>query len=262
MARHWDAAGDADRALAACLRAAGAAQRVHAPSEALVLYQRALALSEVAQLEVFERAADAAVQAGEADVAVGLLDQALALADPAAEPVRAGILHSQRAWYSWAAGIAGPSTHEHHASALALIPAEPPSAARARAVTDLAYTDMLDGRMASRASAPWRRWPSPATPARARSKGLALNVLGAARGALGDTEAAIECLREAVAIARETGGTEALGRAYVNLSSTARRRRPLRGGGRGRAGGRGGEPVGWGCIGIGPRSSPATPPSR
>ena len=220
VARHWDAAGDAGRALAACLRAAAAAQRVYAPSEALVLYQRALALSEDPQLEVFESAADAAVQAGEAGVAVELLDQALALADPAAEPVRAGILHSQRAWYSWAAGIAGPSTREHHASALALIPAEPPSEARARAVTDLAFTDMLDGRM-SEARERALEAVGVARVAGAREiEGLALNVLGAARGALGDTDAAIECLREAVAIARETGGAEALGRAYVNLSST------------------------------------------
>ena len=226
VARHWDAAGDADRALAACLRAAAAALGVHAPAEALMLYQRALALWEqgadfgMAQLDVFEHAAEAAVQAGEAAVAVALLDQALALADPAAEPVRAGILHSQRAWYSWAAGIAGPSTYDHHDRALALIPAEPPSAARARAVTDLAYTEMLDGRM-SEARERALEAVAVARDAGAREiEGLALTVLGAARGALGETDEAVECLRAGVAIARETSGTEALGRAYVNLSST------------------------------------------
>ena len=219
VARHWDAAGDAGRALAACLRAAEAAHRVHAPSEALVLYQRALALSEDAELDVFERAADAAVQAGEAGVAVGLLDEALAHADPTAEPVRAGILHSQRAWYSWAAGMAGPEMHEHHARALALIPPEPPSKARAQAVTDLAFTDMLDGRM-SEALERAEEAVALARDAGAREiEGLALNVLGCARGMHGENEAAIECLRTAVAIARETDGTEALGRAYVNLSA-------------------------------------------
>jgi AAA ATPase-like protein len=153
IARHWDAAGDADRALAACLRAAAAAQGVHAPAEALVLYQRALTLwdqvtePEMSRLDLLERAAETAVHAGEAAVALGLLDDAIALADPDADHVRAGVLHSQRAWYSWPAGAAGPSTYEHHTRALALIPAEPPSEARARAVTDLAYTDMLDGSM-------------------------------------------------------------------------------------------------------------------
>jgi DNA-binding CsgD family transcriptional regulator len=219
VARHWDAAGDRDRALAACLRAAGAAQRVHAPSEALVLYQRALELSEDAELEVFERAADAAVQSGEAGVAVGLLDQALALADPAAEPVRAGVLHSQRAWYSWAAGIAGPDTLEHHARALALIPSAPPTKARAQAVTDLAFTHMLDGRMGE-AHEHAQEAVALARAAAAREiEGLALNILGVTRGMQGEHEAAVECLREAVAIARETDGTEALGRAYVNLSA-------------------------------------------
>jgi DNA-binding CsgD family transcriptional regulator/tetratricopeptide (TPR) repeat protein len=229
VARHWDAAGEADSALGACLRAAGAAVSVHAPAEALVLYRRALALWEqvadaegvagTARLDVFERAANAAVQAGEARIALGLLDDALALADPVAEPVRTGVLHSQRAWYSWAAGAAGPSTYEHHTSALALIPAEPPSAARARAVTDLAYTLMLDGEMRTA-----REQADEAVAVARRSgarevEGLALNVLGATRGMLGENEDAVENLREAVAIARETGGTEALGRAYVNFSS-------------------------------------------
>ena len=159
------------------------------------------------------------MQAGEAGVAVGLLDEALALADPAAEPVRAGILHSQRAWYSWAAGMAGPEMHEHHARALALIPPEPPSKARAQAVTDLAFTDMLDGRM-SEALERAQEAVALARDAGAREiEGLALNVLGCARGMQGENEAAIECLRTAVAIARETDGTEALGRAYVNLSA-------------------------------------------
>ena len=220
VARHWDAAGDSERALAACLRAADAALGVHAPAEALVLYRRALELETgTARLDVFERAADAAVLAGEAETALGLLDEALALADPAAEPVRTGVLHSQRAWYSWAGGAFGPSTLEHHARALALIPAEPPSEARARAVTDLAYTEMLDGRNAEALERAVEAVAAARDAGAREIEGLALNVLGAARGMRGENEAAIECLQEAVAIARETGGSEPLGRAYVNLSA-------------------------------------------
>jgi DNA-binding CsgD family transcriptional regulator len=224
VARHWDAAGEPARALEACLRAAGAAAAVHAPAEALALYRRALALwgadTGPRRLDVLERAADTAVLAGEAGVALELLDEALALADPEGEPVRTGVLHSQRAWYSWAAGAFGPRTYEHHGSALALIPAEPPSEARARAVTDLAYTSMLDGQM-STAREQGIEAVAVARRAQAREvEGLALNVLGVTRGVLGESDAAIECLRAAVEIARETGGAEALGRAYVNLSST------------------------------------------
>jgi DNA-binding CsgD family transcriptional regulator len=226
VARHWDAASEPARALAASLRAAEAAVSVHAPAEALVLYQRALALWDqvpdpvLRRLDVLERAAETAVHAGEAEVALALLDEALALADPESEPVRTGILHSQRAWYSWPAGAAGSSTYEHHASALALIPAEPPSKARARAVTDVAYTNMLDGHMSA---AREQALEAVAVARRAGAReieGLALNVLGAARGMLGEPEDAVACLRDAVAIARETGGAEALGRAFVNLSST------------------------------------------
>jgi DNA-binding CsgD family transcriptional regulator len=220
VARHWDAAGDSERALTACLRAADAALGVNAPAEALVLYRRALELEAgTARLDVLERAAEAAVLAGEAEAALGLLDEALALADPAAEPVRTGVLHSQRAWYSWTGGAFGPSTLEHHARALALIPAEPPSEARARAVTDLAYTEMLDGRNAEALERAVEAVAAARDAGAREIEGLALNVLGVARGMLGDNDTAIECLREAVAIARETGGTEPLGRAYVNLSA-------------------------------------------
>jgi DNA-binding CsgD family transcriptional regulator len=220
VARHWDAAGDSERALGACLRAADAALGVHAPAEALVLFQRALELETgPPRLDILERAADTAVRAGEAGTALGLVDEALALADPDAEPVRTGVLHSQRAWYSWAGGDFGQSTREHHDRALALIPAEPPSEARARAVTDLAYTEMLDGRNAKALERALEAVAAARDAGAREVEGLALNVLGVARGMRGEIDAAVECLREAVAIARETGGAEPLGRAYVNLSS-------------------------------------------
>jgi DNA-binding CsgD family transcriptional regulator len=223
VARHWDAAGERERALEACLRAAAAAAGVHAPAEALALYQRALALwdegSGVRRLDVLERAAETAVHAGEAGLAIELLDQALALADATAEPVRTGMLHSQRAWYSWVGGVFGDATYAHHASALALIPPEPPSAERARAVTDMAYTYMLDGHMAEAREHAAEAVAVARLSGAREVEGLALNALGTTRGVLGENEAAVECLRAAVAIARETGGTEALGRAYVNLSS-------------------------------------------
>ena len=230
VARHWDAAGEPAEALAAGTRAAAAAEGVYALTEALVLYERALelwdrvpdaeAVAGMSRLDLLERTAQAAVLAGDASRAVTLLDQALTLADPAAEPVRTGALHSLRAWCGWPAGAAGPATYEHHAAALELIPAEPPSLERARAVTDLAFSTMLDGRQqeatehAAEAIAIARR-------AGAREvEGLALNVLGSGLGAVGRADEAIAALREAVAIARELGSSEALGRAYVNLSST------------------------------------------
>ena len=220
VARHWDAAGDSQRALAGCLRAADAALGVHAPSEALELYRRALELETgTARLDVLERAADAAVLAGEAETALGLLDEALALADPAAEPVRTGVLHSRAAWYSWAGGAFGPATCEHHARALDLIPAQPPSEARARAVTDLAYTEMLDGRNAEALERAIEAVAAARDAGAREIEGLALNILGVGLGMRGEHDAAIESLREAVAIARETGGSEPLGRAYVNLSA-------------------------------------------
>ena len=230
VARHWDAAGETREALPASTRAAAAAEGVHALTEALVLYERAITLWDevpdaeryagLSLLDLLERAAETAVVAGEAARALALLDRALELADPVAEPVRTGVLHSLRAWSAWPAGAAGPAMYEHHSRALELIPAHPPSPERARAVTDLAYTHMLDGRMHAASE-----HAADAVTAARRSgareiEGLALNVMGAAAGALGRPDEALAALHEAVRIARETGGTETLGRAYVNYSST------------------------------------------
>ena len=59
------------------------------------------------------------------------VEEALRLVDPAADPVRAGLLHNSRGWYD--AGGADPEVlFAANREAVRLVPAEPPSAARAQ----------------------------------------------------------------------------------------------------------------------------------
>ena len=96
VAGHWHAAGDERSALAAGTRAAVAAEGVHAFAEAAAQYERVLDLWErvadpedvagIPRLEVLERAGATLLQSGSATRAIDRLDQALALADPVADP--------------------------------------------------------------------------------------------------------------------------------------------------------------------------------
>jgi DNA-binding CsgD family transcriptional regulator len=78
IARHWDAAGEAARALPAAWRAAADAAGALAYAEQLVMLERVL--------ELWEAVADAATLTGTSRVAV--LDQAVAAGDLAGEPER------------------------------------------------------------------------------------------------------------------------------------------------------------------------------
>ncbi len=228
VAGHWHAAGDERSALAAGTRAAVAAEGVHAFAEAAAQYERVLDLWErvadpedvagIPRLEVLERAGATLLQSGSATRAIDRLDQALALADPVADPVRTGVLHSRRAWTSWAAGAAGPETDAHHEAALRLIPAEP-TPERAAAVTDLAFTQMLNGRHRAATASAREAIELACRAGDRRVESLARTVLGSALGSLGELDESIASLQTAVEIAQAEHLPEELGRAYVNLSA-------------------------------------------
>ena len=229
IANHWHAAGEQRSALAASVWAGAAAEGVHAFAEAGVLYERALAswdavddAEEVAgasRLDVLERAAEVVLRAGNTERALALLDSALELADPEADPVRAGVLHSRRAWTTWSAGTAGPRTFADHEAALRLIPSEPPSAERAHAVTDLAFTEVLSGHIDEALTAAQQAADLARRVGDRRIESLALTAMGSALGTLGRTDEGAACLRAGLMLAREEGHPEEVGRAYVNLTA-------------------------------------------
>ena len=141
LAEHWYRARRPAEALAWSVRAASSAERVYAHGEAARHCERAL--------ELWDQVPDAAVRAGldragmhtwaararehvgDQGRALSHVEEALRQLDRAAEPVRAGLLHHLRGWY--ATGTADLDVLlAASREAVRLVPAEPPSTARAR----------------------------------------------------------------------------------------------------------------------------------
>ena len=141
LAYHWDAAGDERRALGASIDAALSSERGYAFLDAHRRYLRALELWDrvepvgaevsVDRVDILVRAAETAVMVGEYRAAVDLGRQALAGVDAQADPARAASLQERQRWYLWEAGdrVAAEAAV---VEAERLVPAEPPSASRAR----------------------------------------------------------------------------------------------------------------------------------
>src|SRR6516162_8862575 len=155
LAYHWYAAHDLGRALLASVQAGQAAEAAFAPAEAAGHYERALELWEQApeaaasspldRGALLQRAAQAADLAGKDLRAVALISQALTETDAADEPLRAGVLLERLARYQWGAGDTAAAVAAVE-RAVAVIPAEPPSAERARALAAHGQLLMLRSR--------------------------------------------------------------------------------------------------------------------
>ena len=154
QAYHWHAAPDISRALVSAWQAAGQAGRALAYPEQLAMMSRVLELWEqvpgaaqrigadrVAVLEAAVRAADLA---GEDDRGVMLAQAALREVDAAAEPARAALLLEVSGRLKYHLGRAEYA--DDLREAVRLVPADPPSPARARVLQVLAhFTLHVDG---------------------------------------------------------------------------------------------------------------------
>ena len=119
--------------------------------------------------------------------------------------------------YLWVVGREDEAAAAYR-EAVATLPADPPSAERARVVAAEGQLLMLRGH-AREAIARCEEALAVARAVGARAEeGQALNTLGACRSGLGEHEAGEACLREALAIALELQHLDDVGRAYVNLS--------------------------------------------
>lgn len=227
LARHWSEVGDADRALSASLRAGIAADEAYAPSEAALQYERALRLWSLApravaeagldRVELLERTARVE-SSGSSAKAIEHTSEAIALVDPA-DAVRAGLLHERLGRYRWINGD-GAGAMEAYLEAMRLVPAEPPSAARARVTASLGQILMILARFED--SVPLCEEALAA----ARAVGArdveahALNSLGQDVAYLGDVDRGLAMLQESLALARVIGSADDAARAYVNLVDT------------------------------------------
>jgi DNA-binding CsgD family transcriptional regulator len=188
LAAHWFESHDLARALPALVAAGKAAEEGLAFAEAQRHFERALdlwdQLPEVAarlpldRAELFDRAAQAAHQAGDEQRAVALARAGLDHLDAAAELVRAALLAERLGSYLWLSG--SDESLDAYQRAVDLVAAAPPSAARARVLAGRARALMIASRVReAQASAEQALAAARAAGARPE-EGRALLVLGGA----------------------------------------------------------------------------------
>jgi DNA-binding CsgD family transcriptional regulator/tetratricopeptide (TPR) repeat protein len=227
LARHWHAAGEDEPALAASVAAAAEAERRHGYAEATAHYARALEVwprvdgpataAGMSRVALLRRAAEATNLAGESTRAATLIRSALEEIDAGLVPDVAGELHERLGRYLWAAGASEAATVAYE-QAVRLVPATPPSRARARVLGAWGQALMLLARYdESRAQCEEAIAIARSVGAR-REEGHALNTLGVDLACLGDPDGAVAHLKEARAIAEEVADLDDLARAYLNLA--------------------------------------------
>jgi DNA-binding NarL/FixJ family response regulator len=210
LAHHWYEARDAGQALPALLRAGRAAERMFAFGNAFAHYHLALSLwpavtqsvEGMTRHDLRVRTAAAAALTGAYHRAIALVHAALQ-DDSAVEPdvVRTGALLERLAVYHLGSG--NPDAAQPVARrALDLLPADPPSVARAQVLGILAQALGLQGhydesnRLAEEALATARVVGS------AEAEIRALGCIGRNAAAVGDAGSGVRTLRQALTLAR------------------------------------------------------------
>lgn len=228
LAYHYFAAHDLEAALVASIAAGRAAFEALAFSESRRHYDRALELwaqvpdaeakAGVDELEILRDSGESAFLLGDADRAVALFRSALAHVDAEEDPVTAALLYERISKSLWVGGYGEEALAECR-RAVELLPADPPSAERARVLA-------ADGQMLM-VSAKYEESRQRCEQAIEISRqvgdraveGHALNTLGVAVATLGDPDRGIEYLRRARAIAYEVGNVDDIARTYTNLET-------------------------------------------
>jgi DNA-binding CsgD family transcriptional regulator len=229
LAIHWERAGDLPRALPATIEAAAQAEQAYALAEAHRHYERALELwdrvpvaAELVALDlvaVQQRAAEAASLILDQPRAVQLVRAALAGVDRRSDPVRAGLLLERLGHYLWL--MPDEAALATYQEAVELIPAQPPTAERARVLAG--YADILGllGRTAEcRREAEEALAAARQTGAR-REQGQSHAALGTALAFLGDADGGLAHLGDAVRIAQEVTDVDGFGWAYFSLAQVS-----------------------------------------
>jgi DNA-binding CsgD family transcriptional regulator/tetratricopeptide (TPR) repeat protein len=226
LAYHWRAAEDLERALPAAIEAGTQAERAFAFAEAQRQYEQALELwarlPQAAQLApidratLLERAAEAAYQVDDDPRAVELVRGALQDVDPLADPVRAGLLQERLGRSLWM--TADPAALAAYEEAVRLVPAEPPSAERARVLAEYAQILEMLGKDEQCRPAAEEALASARRVGARREEGRALGLLGVDLAHLGDLEAGLAHLRDAQRIAEEQADIDGLGRAALQAA--------------------------------------------
>jgi DNA-binding CsgD family transcriptional regulator/tetratricopeptide (TPR) repeat protein len=220
LARHWYAAGDRGRALAAFVAAGTAAQETYAWAVAHAHYERALRLwpqvpdaesrCGLGHVDLLKRAAETAMAEGDFDRAIGLTEKAMKEGPTWCLYTLLGRIH-------WMAGDMADACAAYD-EAIALLPAEGSTRERAQVRSLQAHALMLQGRF-SESLACAREGVRIASEVGARDlEGYARNTMGTDLSMLGESAAGLDELATALRIAKERDDYWELGRTYVNYS--------------------------------------------
>lgn len=211
LAHHWYESRDARQAFPALVRAGQAAERMFAFGNAFAHYHLALSLWPTAaatvqgltRLELTMRTAESAAVSGAYRRAIELVQAALeSFVEP--DPIRTGTLLERLAVYHLGSG--NPDAAEPVGlRALSLLPADPPSVARAQVLGVLAHAIGLkchfseSNRIAQEALTTARLVGS------ATAEIRALGCIGRNATAVGEADSGVRTLREALTLARSVG---------------------------------------------------------
>ena len=224
VARHWQAAGDAERAFRSAVAAGLAAAEVYALADADEDLTRAVELSRelpdgafedlaVDRIDLFAQAAQMASLIGHSDQATALIRDAVAMSDDAVR--QAHLLEREGAYCfnNWLFDAAAVS----YRAALELLPAQPPMPIQARVHAGLGMLAMA----ATRLDEARERCDQAVAIARevdaVREEGQALNARGVVTAYEGDVNGGVEQLRRSLAIAEKLQQPDDLAAAYIHL---------------------------------------------
>ncbi len=227
LAHHWAHAHEPVRAFTASLEAAAAAEATYAFEASLRQYERAIdlwtsvpdpeGLAGADQAEILLRAAQMAHLAALGTRCVALRREAIAVVDPGEGPVRLAVMHEALGRALWADGDSAEALAEYE-RAVAAMPADPPTAERARVLSGYGQMLMLLDRWQESAALCEEAIAIAQLVGAREAEGHARNTLGLDVAAHGRCEEALASLELALAIAKEVGNVDDIGRAHVNLS--------------------------------------------
>jgi DNA-binding CsgD family transcriptional regulator len=233
VARHWQAAGDAPRALVASVEAAREAKAALAFSESLAHFERALALLETVpdgdsllpgpRYQLLRRAAEVAHLSASPGRAAELARDAIAVVDPT-DQISNAYLHERLGRYLWMAAD-GQGSLAAYEKGVELLPTRAgPSRWRAAVLSGYSQILMLAGRYRESEGYAREAIEVAAKALGARSiEGHARNNLGVCLSRLGRHEDAVAELERARRIAEEEGDdSDDVARALVNLADVYR----------------------------------------
>jgi predicted ATPase/DNA-binding CsgD family transcriptional regulator len=224
LAHHYYAAQALPEALRASVDAGTAAEGIYAFGEALLHYGRALAIWDATidadrvlpleRLDVLRRASEAANLAGATERAIDLARETLDRVDRD-DYVAAALAHERLGRYLWMAGHGEDALPEFR-HAVELMPAVPPSTERAHVLAAEAQVLMLSGRRGESKVRCAEALAIARDVGAGRVEANVLNTMIPNFSLAGETDGAADATRQALALARELGLVEEIGRSYVN----------------------------------------------